>query len=250
MERTHGESIRLKGRDAFWTVAVIDPLVVPLVRRLVPYSRVTPNGLTCASFVLATASAVAFAFDQLVAGAIVVQLAFWLDCMDGKLASAREQPNPLGGLFDGIADALRITMNGIGLVIATPAGSELAPAALIAFVGMRFALASLSEARPNKREPTFATVPMRLGPVLRAARGRAAPPVSTVELELLVFTIAPLAGHTAIAVGALAAAAVESVLFGRYVLHTAREARRLRAAEPGLHSQGAAGESARAHDHG
>src|SRR4051794_33002149 len=107
-----GESVRLKGRDAFWTVFVVDPVVVPLVRRLVAYPRVTPNRLTLASVLLATGSAVAFAFDRLVVGAIVVQLAFWLDCMDGKLASARRQPNPLGGLFDEIADALRIAMNG------------------------------------------------------------------------------------------------------------------------------------------
>jgi phosphatidylglycerophosphate synthase len=228
LERKHVDSIRLKGRDAFWTVAVIDPIVVPLVRRLVPHASVTPNRLTLASFLLATASAVAFAFDQLVAGAIVVQLAFWVDCMDGKLASARGESNPLGGLFDGIADDLRIVMNGVGLVIATAAGSQLAPVALTAFVGMRFALPNLAEARPNQRDVTFATVPMRSGAVLRAARRRAAPPATTVEMELLVYTVAPLAGHGAIAVGALLAASVESAHFARYVLHTVREARRRR----------------------
>jgi phosphatidylglycerophosphate synthase len=217
--------VRLKERDAMWTVAVVDPIVVPAVRRLVAVKVVTPNRLTLASLVLGLVSAVAFALGHLVAGALIVQLAFWLDCMDGKLATARGDAAGLGGLFDDIADALRVIANVAGLAIATLGGAAIAPVALVAYLGLRFARIHLEENRADHHVPGHLTVAASSGAVLRVARRRAMPPATTVELELLVLTLGPLVGPAGIAVAAIAGALVEGARYATYAVELIGQAR-------------------------
>jgi phosphatidylglycerophosphate synthase len=219
----------LKARDAWWTVTVIDPVAVPLVRWLTPVRAVTPNRLTLASFALALAAGLLFALGQLVPGAVAVQLSFLVDCMDGKLAGARGESNPMGGVFDGIADAIGDVAIATGLVITTLGDGTIAPVALIAFVMLAWALVDIGHTRTFERETEYLTVPARSGPVLRQASRRSMPPASAVERGLLVYTIAPILGHRAIAVAAVVAVAVALAQYAKYAMLAIREDRRLRA---------------------
>jgi hypothetical protein len=90
-------SLTMKARDAWWTVVVIDPIAGTLVRLVSPVRRVTPNLLTLVSAVVAAGAVAAFAVGWLVVGALLFQASFVIDCMDGKLASLREQFGRYGG---------------------------------------------------------------------------------------------------------------------------------------------------------
>lgn len=86
--------------DAWWTVLLVDPLALPVVRWLTPYSWLTPNGLTALAGVLGVVSAVLFALGHYAAAAIVFEARFFIDCLDGKLARVRGLSNRFGAFFD------------------------------------------------------------------------------------------------------------------------------------------------------
>jgi choline kinase/phosphatidylglycerophosphate synthase len=67
---------------------------------------VTPNLLTVASFLIATAAALLFVSGQLVIGALLVHLSSILDGTDGELARLRSSLSAFGGLLDSVLDRL------------------------------------------------------------------------------------------------------------------------------------------------
>jgi phosphatidylglycerophosphate synthase len=89
-----------KRPDAWWTVAVVDPVALRILPRIVDRPRITPDGLSLASLVLALLAGVAFLQDAFVVGAVLFELHFLLDCLDGKLARVRGTQNPRGGFVD------------------------------------------------------------------------------------------------------------------------------------------------------
>ena len=99
----------LKSRDAWWTVLVIDPLSLPVLSVLVRLSWVTPMRLTAGAAVLGAASVAAFGTSHLVLGAVLFELRFFLDCLDGKLARIRGLASPRGAFFDLSMDVLLVS---------------------------------------------------------------------------------------------------------------------------------------------
>ena len=83
-----------------------DPIAVPLVGRVLDRPSVTPNRLTAAAVAVGWAAAAAFAFGATVAGALLFQVSFAIDCMDGKLAASRGTSSRWGGWIDLVGDAL------------------------------------------------------------------------------------------------------------------------------------------------
>src|SRR3954451_25037520 len=78
-----------KKRDAWWTVLLVDPVAVRLVRLVAPYRWITPNLLTGLATVLGLGAAAAFWQQEhrwLIVGAVLFHLSFVVDCMDGKIA--------------------------------------------------------------------------------------------------------------------------------------------------------------------
>jgi phosphatidylglycerophosphate synthase len=225
--RPSASTLALKQRDAVWTVTVIDPLAVPLVRRVVGLRPITPNRLTAASALVAIGAGVLFALGELVAGALAYQLSFLLDCMDGKLAALRAQRNPLGGWLDVLGDTVRLIACSVGLMIAIGGDADAAAPLLLAYVGLRFGVLAIAEARPQQPGGAKAPVRATAAAVLRAAPRRAAPPGTTVDIEALVFTLGPLVGLPVIAAGV--AAGLESLHLAMYVLQAIRGVRRLAA---------------------
>jgi phosphatidylglycerophosphate synthase len=108
-----------KSRDAWWTVVLVDPIAVHLVRWVAPYRSITPNRLSFLAFFLGLGSAVCFALVTpwwLVAGALLFHLAFIVDCMDGKVARLNGTGTVFGAWLDYMMDRVRVVTCTIALV--------------------------------------------------------------------------------------------------------------------------------------
>lgn len=107
-----------KRRDAWWTVLLVDPLAIRLVRLIYPYRWITPNLLSSFAFVLGLGAAACFLMQDrwwLVAGALLFHLAFVIDCMDGKIARLNGTGTIFGVWFDFIFDRVRVVICAIAL---------------------------------------------------------------------------------------------------------------------------------------
>jgi phosphatidylglycerophosphate synthase len=209
----------VKDRDACWTVFAIDPLAVPLSALAARFKAVTPNRLTGLSVLLALGAAALFATRQIVAGALVYQLSFVADCMDGKVASMRQMTSRWGGFFDVSGDTIRFVACFTALAAATVVGGSLDGWHLLPvllYPCARFGLLGMAEARPTDAgDRGKISVAPRPWDVLRLAPRRATKPGTTVDAEAIALTIGPIAGHVLVgfAVAALLHIAHAAVLF-------------------------------------
>lgn len=92
--------------DAWWTVLVIDPLTARLLPRLVRYEAVTPNRLTLLAAGLGVASGGLFLRGQPVPAAVLFELRFVADCLDGKVARLTHTGSPEGAFLDKMTDVV------------------------------------------------------------------------------------------------------------------------------------------------
>ncbi|HLT16322.1 MAG TPA: CDP-alcohol phosphatidyltransferase family protein [Acidimicrobiales bacterium] len=120
--------------DAWWTVLAVDPLAVPLVRLVTPWRWVTPMRLTVTAHFLGVVTAVLFALGHPLWAAVLYEIRFVIDCMDGKLARRRRTTSAVGAHLDFVGDYVVTTLNltGLGLWLAwahdTSPALALAPA--------------------------------------------------------------------------------------------------------------------------
>ncbi|MBB4929993.1 phosphatidylglycerophosphate synthase [Lipingzhangella halophila] len=108
-----------RARDSWWTVGLVDPLAVRLVRATANRTRITPNQLTIAALFCGLGAAACFAFGLwpfLIAGAVLYYLCFLLDCMDGKLARLTDQETLFGSWMDYVFDRFRVLVCAIALM--------------------------------------------------------------------------------------------------------------------------------------
>jgi phosphatidylglycerophosphate synthase len=107
-----GEIYRLtrKPKDLMWNRFVARPLAAVA---LVPLERtaITPNQVTLLTLVVFVAAAAVIAFvpgwTALLAGVVVLELAYVLDCADGQLARLRGTSSPVGAHLDFLMDELK-----------------------------------------------------------------------------------------------------------------------------------------------
>lgn len=96
--------------DLIWNTYVCRPPAAVLVS-WVEGSRVTPNQITLASFVVAACAAALLVFLPghlgLVVAIVVFELSYVLDCADGMLARLRGIASPAGHLLDFLMDELK-----------------------------------------------------------------------------------------------------------------------------------------------
>jgi hypothetical protein len=191
-------SLSMKARDAWWTVVVVDPIAGTLVRLVAPLRWITPNLLTLLSAIVAAGAVASFAVGWLVAGALLFQASFVIDCMDGKLASLRQRFGRYGGFFDVVADTMRFGGCAAALAYAAaPDGSDPAKwtAVLALYPAVHYGVIVTGSAWPERGPKQMMTVPASPLALLRAAPSRLAKPGSTVDAEAVAFTIGPLIGH-------------------------------------------------------
>jgi phosphatidylglycerophosphate synthase len=108
-----------KSRDAWWTVILVDPVAVHLVRWVAPYRWITPNRLSFLAFFIGLGSAACFLGVTpwwLVAGALLFHIAFIIDCMDGKVARLNGTGTVFGAWLDYMMDRIRVVTCTIALV--------------------------------------------------------------------------------------------------------------------------------------
>ena len=221
-----------KVRDAWWTVLLVDPLAVRLVRLVAPYRWITPNLLTVLAMLLGVGSAACFlAQDRwwLIAGALLFHLSFVVDCMDGKIARLNGTGSMFGAWFDFMFDRLRVFMCAAALF-----GGQYARTGHVAYLWTLVVVTFLDLFRYlNSQQMTRTRQSMRdlldeaRGPVPDGpVTGTPMPPVgprarlraalvqrrirthlfSGIEFEMFVFIIGPLTGQviaTSVVAGAL-----------------------------------------------
>jgi CDP-alcohol phosphatidyltransferase len=188
--------LSVKARDAWWTVLVVDPIAAPLLRVIASLRAVTPNRITVSSVVVAAVSAIEWVRSDAIAAAILFQLAFLLDCMDGKLAHIRRSDSAYGAWLDAASDAVRMTVCYAGFAWWIAGRSDLTRStvlALAAYPVLHAGVILTGRAWPSQRP---AAAPLELPAsalaMLRAAPRRLGSPGSTVDAEAFVFTLGPL----------------------------------------------------------
>lgn len=100
-----------KKRDVNWFTEHIARPPAAIVVYLASKTRITPNQITFLSVVVAAAACAIWlllpGYAWLVAGAMIFELSFVLDCADGQLARLRGIASPIGHLLDFLMDELK-----------------------------------------------------------------------------------------------------------------------------------------------
>jgi phosphatidylglycerophosphate synthase len=108
----------VKRRDAWWTVFLVDPIVIRVLPFLANHTGVTPNQLTSFSFAFGAGAAYAFwraSYGWLIVGAALYHVSFTFDCMDGKIARLKGTGSIFGQWLDWILDRIRVVICSVGL---------------------------------------------------------------------------------------------------------------------------------------
>jgi phosphatidylglycerophosphate synthase len=116
-----------------WVFQPLSGLLVPALARL----RVPPPAVVLANAVTGLLAALAIADEELIAGALLLQLKTLLDNCDGRLARATGRVTLAGRYLDTVADL--VVNAGLFLALADVTGEPLL--ALAAFVALTFVLA-------------------------------------------------------------------------------------------------------------
>src|SRR3954453_11521062 len=96
----------VKASDGFFTTFFVSPYS-KYIARWCARRGFTPNQITTVSLLIGLAAAVAFATGEragLIAGAVLLQLAFTTDCVDGQLARYTRTFSKLGAWLDSVFD--------------------------------------------------------------------------------------------------------------------------------------------------
>jgi phosphatidylglycerophosphate synthase len=178
-----------KDRDAWWTVFLVDPLAVRLVRLVAPYRWITPNRLTTAAFVLGLGAAACF-WEQsrlwLIAGALLFHASFVLDCMDGKVARLNGTGSVFGAWMDYVFDRFRVVTCTVGLMggqfMRTGRIAYLLVGGLVIFLDLFRYLNALQIAKAKDTMRARLTVAGGLRPVFLEETGHADPERPVVDV--------------------------------------------------------------------
>jgi len=117
----------VKATDGFFTTFFVSPYSKYLARWAARRGW-TPNQVTTVSLALGVLAAAAFATGErwgLVAGAVLLQVAFTTDCVDGQLARFTRTFTPLGAWLDSTFDRLKewLVFAGLGIGAARAGGA-------------------------------------------------------------------------------------------------------------------------------
>ncbi|CAM5549331.1 hypothetical protein GCM10010329_26570 [Streptomyces spiroverticillatus] len=113
------QDLTCKKRDAWWTVALVDPVATRLVRTVAFWKWVTPNRVTWASLFVGLGAAYCFSradWNWLALGALLYHVSFILDCVDGKLARLTGNGTVFGAWLDYVFDRIRVMLCAIALM--------------------------------------------------------------------------------------------------------------------------------------
>ncbi|MBA0125232.1 CDP-alcohol phosphatidyltransferase family protein [Haloechinothrix sp. YIM 98757] len=127
----------VKGSDGFFTTFFVSPYS-KYIARWAARRGWTPNGVTVLSMALGIVAAVLFATgtrEGLIAGAVMLQASFTLDCVDGQLARYTRTFSKLGSWLDSVFDRAKeyVAYAGLAIGAAIGFGLDVWPLAAAAF---------------------------------------------------------------------------------------------------------------------
>jgi phosphatidylglycerophosphate synthase len=132
----------VKADDSFFTTFLVSPYS-KYIARWAAHRGLTPNAVTTASLGLGLLAAAAFATGErpgLIAGAVLLQVAFTADCVDGQLARYTQTFSPLGAYLDSMFDRAKEYAVYAGLALGAATGVWLLAAAALALQTCRHML--------------------------------------------------------------------------------------------------------------
>jgi hypothetical protein len=109
-----------KKSDYWWTVLFTDPIAIPLVRLLARRRWMTPDQVSILAAVLGLAVGPVLGIGtrvSFIAGGLLFQIAFIVDCVDGKLARALGTTSTRGESLDVLGDSIRRASASLGLIV-------------------------------------------------------------------------------------------------------------------------------------
>lgn len=130
----------IKAYEPWRTIFITDPVAIPLARLLAAL-HANPNVITLISIVLGFVPGILFAYGHWIWAAIIFELAFLLDCIDGKVARLRQMSSEFGARLDSLGELPRkpCTFIGIGAYFylnSQPLFAALTVAAIILHYGI------------------------------------------------------------------------------------------------------------------
>jgi CTP:molybdopterin cytidylyltransferase MocA len=109
----------VKGADGFFTTFFVSPYS-KYIARWAARRGFTPNQVTTVSVLIGLLAAIAFATGErwgMIVGAVLLQLSFTTDCVDGQLARYTRQFSKLGAWLDSVFDRTKEYLAFAGLAI-------------------------------------------------------------------------------------------------------------------------------------
>jgi phosphatidylglycerophosphate synthase len=100
-------------RKSWWAILFILPVARRLALFFINRTSITPNTITLGSFIFIIGAVFAFlsgASAGLIAGAVLFELNYLFDCVDGTVARVKKLGTPLGAYLDPMLDRLRIVL--------------------------------------------------------------------------------------------------------------------------------------------
>jgi phosphatidylglycerophosphate synthase len=195
----------------------MDPLAYRVLPALVPLAWVTPDRLSYVSLALAAGSGAAFLCHVYWLAALLFEVHFFVDCLDGKLARLRRSQNPRGGYLDLVCDLIASAWCLATAAWATAGGAL--PARLVLLPALGHAVYTWSTLHRSRAGAMTVRKQDRGGPLGWLATHRMVPTPYGVEVETLALFLLPLTGRAGwIRVGLW-------VAVGFYAVATARNLR-------------------------
>jgi phosphatidylglycerophosphate synthase len=91
----------------WWDLVINLKITKYLTLLIANYTKITPNQITTLSLVFAIFSGVAFYYEKLVVGAVLYQISYIFDIVDGSLARVKSQSSQIGAFYDVLTDWLK-----------------------------------------------------------------------------------------------------------------------------------------------
>lgn len=208
----------LKPVDAWWVVLVIDPIAVRILWFLCRFwPSVTPGMVTTASLVTGVAAAFLYGKGMFVWGALLFQVSFLLDCVDGKLARLQGTTSRWGGFYDGLVNNLVFGLSVFGLALSPAGDRTLALAAMALLFGWALHIYVAENLKTPEWRVHSPYVPKQ-GSWLQ--RHRLLPPLTFPDKHAILFVFGPVTGyvvHALVAIAALELATLAPKLVKAYL---------------------------------
>src|SRR3989344_7685634 len=99
-----------KIRDTIWENIFWNPFAAPVLWIIANFTSLTPNAITTISLILGLITGVFFLTGHFIIGAIIFQVAYFFDALDGKLARLLGKSSLAGEMYDNITDRVKIVV--------------------------------------------------------------------------------------------------------------------------------------------